>query len=94
MPQLLIKTKKTMLEKLFNKTIPEHYDNVINGDKLNAQELLNYLLELNQDNDLSQIQVNFRYSDDSEVFEVSKVEEDLFDEETNNNLQSIVLKVK
>ena len=83
-----------MLEKLFNKTIPEHYDNVIKGEKLNAQELLDYLLELNQDNDLSQIQVNFRYSDDSEVFEVSKVEEDLFDEETNNNLQSIVIKVK
>ena len=82
-----------MLEKDFSWCNDSGYNDVFNKN-LNAQELLDYLLELNQDNDLSQIEVNFRYSDDSEVFEVSKVEEDLFDEETNNKLESIVLKVK
>ena len=62
--------------------------------KLNAQELLEYLIELSLENDLSNIQVNYRYSDDSDVYEVSMVEEDLFDDITNNKLESIILKVK
>ena len=62
--------------------------------KLNAQELLEYLIELSLENDLSDIQVNYRYSDDSDVYEVSMVEEDLFDDITNNKLESIILKVK
>tara|TARA_A100001201_G_C4034625_1_gene184803 strand:- start:570 stop:767 length:198 start_codon:yes stop_codon:yes gene_type:complete len=62
--------------------------------KLNAQELLEYLIELSLENDLSNIQVNYRYSDDSDVYEVSMVEEDLFDDITNNRLESIILKVK
>ena len=47
-----------------------------------------------KDNDLSKIQVNYRYSNDSDIYEVSIVEEDLYDEETNNKLESIVLKIK
>ena len=62
--------------------------------KLKALELLEYLIELSLENDLSNIQVNYRYSDDSDVYEVSMVEEDLFDDITNNKLESIILKVK
>ena len=62
--------------------------------KLNAKQLFDYLTELKKDNDLSNIQVNYRYSNDSDVYEVSIVEEDLYDEETNNKLESIVLKIK
>lgn len=63
-------------------------------NKLNAQELLEYLIDLDSENNLSNIQVNFRYSDDSDVHEVSMLEEDLFDEITNNKLESIILKTK
>ena len=50
-------------------------------EKLNAKQLFDYLTELKKDNDLSNIQVNYRYSDNSDVYEVSVVEEDLFDKE-------------
>ena len=63
-------------------------------EKLNAKQLFDYLTELRKDNDLSKIQVNYRYSNDSDIYEVSIVEEDLYDEETNNKLESIVLKIK
>ena len=63
-------------------------------EKLNAKQLFDYLTELKKDNDLSNIQVNYRYYDNSDVYEVSVVEEDLFDKETNNKLESIVLKIK
>tara|TARA_R100000388_G_scaffold31667_3_gene24789 strand:+ start:1761 stop:1955 length:195 start_codon:yes stop_codon:yes gene_type:complete len=62
--------------------------------KLNAKQLLEYLMELSLDNDLSNVQVNYRFSDDADVYEISKVEEDLYDEITNNKLQSIILKIK
>tara|TARA_R100000353_G_scaffold9959_1_gene11191 strand:+ start:3467 stop:3661 length:195 start_codon:yes stop_codon:yes gene_type:complete len=62
--------------------------------KLNAQELLEYLMDLSLDFDLSNVQVNYRFSDDSDVYEISKVEDDLYDEMTNNKLQSIILKTK
>tara|TARA_R110001592_G_scaffold51891_1_gene159334 strand:+ start:906 stop:1100 length:195 start_codon:yes stop_codon:yes gene_type:complete len=62
--------------------------------KLTAKELLEYLIDLSTENDLSNIQVNFRHSDDEDVHQVSIVEEDLYDELTNNKLQSIVLKIE
>ena len=62
--------------------------------KLNAQELLEYLMDLSLDIDLSNVQVNYRFSDDSDVYQISKVEDDLYDEMTNNKLQSIILKIK
>ena len=62
--------------------------------KLTAQKLLEYLIDLADENDLSNIQVNYRYSDDMDVYEVSMVEEDLFDDITNNKLESIILKTK
>jgi hypothetical protein len=63
-------------------------------EKLNAKQLFDFLTELRKNNDLSKIQVNYRYSNDSDVYEMSLVEEDLFDDKTNNKLESIVLKVK
>ena len=62
---------------------------------MNAQELLEFLQELEQDGvDLSQVSVNYRHDDDSDVEVVRFVGEDLFDEETNSVLTSIVLQCK
>jgi hypothetical protein len=62
---------------------------------MNAQELLEFLRELEQDGvDLSQVSVNYRHDDDSDVEVVRFVGEDLFDEETNSVLTSIVLQCK
>ena len=59
---------------------------------MNAQKLLEFLQELEQDGvDLSQVSVNYRHDDDSDVDVVRFVGEDLFDEETNSVLTSIVL---
>ena len=43
---------------------------------------------------LDNVDVNFRYSDDSDVYMVGFVEEDLFDAETNSIIESIILKVE
>jgi hypothetical protein len=60
---------------------------------LTAQKLFDYLSRLKDDgNDLSKISVNYRYDDDSDVESCSVVGEDLFDEETNSILESIILK--
>ena len=61
---------------------------------MNAKKLLDYLLELKKENDLSIIKLNFRYSECSDVYEITKVEEDLKDSKTNNILNSIIFKVK
>ena len=59
---------------------------------MNAQKLLEFLQELEQDGvDLSQVSVNYRHDDDSDVEVVRFVGEDLFDQETNSILESIVL---
>jgi hypothetical protein len=59
---------------------------------MNAQKLLEFLLELKTDGvDLSQVSVNYRDNDDSDVEVVTFVGEDLFDQETNSILESIVL---
>lgn len=61
---------------------------------MNVKKLLDYLLELKKENDLSIIKLNFRYSECSDVYEITKVEEDLKDSKTNNILNSIIFKVK
>ena len=54
--------------------------------------ILEFLQELEQDGvDLSQVSVNYRDNDDSDVEVVTFVGEDLFDQETNSILESIVL---
>ena len=61
---------------------------------MNVKKLLDYLLELKKENDLSIIKLNFRYSECSDVYEITKVEEDLKDSKTNYILNSIIFKVK
>jgi hypothetical protein len=59
---------------------------------MNAQKLLEFLLELKADGvDLSKVSVNYRYDSDSDVEVVKYVGEDLFDPRTNSILESIVL---
>ena len=58
---------------------------------LNANELLDYLLELKSyDLDLNKITLHYRTDEDSEVELITGVCEDLFDEETNSVLESIL----
>lgn len=58
---------------------------------MNAKKLLKYLQKLEkQGNDLSKITLNYRYDSDSDVQEITFVDEDLFDEETNSILESII----
>ena len=62
---------------------------------MKAQKLLKFLLELESDGvDLSKVSVNYRYDSDSDVEVVKYVGEDLFDQETNSILESIVLQSK
>ena len=68
-------------------------------NKLNAQELFDFLCFVKVDVEscggkLEDVEVNYRYDDDSDVRDISKVEEDLFDAETNDRIESIILKTK
>jgi hypothetical protein len=59
---------------------------------MNAKALLQFLTELEkQGNDLRLINVLYREDFDSDVQEINFVEEDLYDEQSNSVLQSIVL---
>jgi hypothetical protein len=59
---------------------------------MNAKALLQFLTELEkQGNDLRLINVLFREDLNSEVQDINFVEEDLYDEQSNSVLQSIVL---
>ena len=57
---------------------------------MNAKELLEFLLGIQQTQDLSEIKLNYRYDYDSDVVPIIAVEELYFDEETNNTLTDIV----
>lgn len=41
---------------------------------------------------LDDVDVNFRFCDDSDVHQIKHVEEDLFDSTTNNIVESIIFK--
>jgi hypothetical protein len=60
---------------------------------MTAKQLINKLEKICQENmvETKDVQINFRWSDDSDVFRIKKAEEDLFDAETNNILESICL---
>lgn len=58
---------------------------------MRANELLNYLLELDKTNDLSKVEVYYRTDRDANEERVWHVEEDLYDEENNSELISIML---
>ena len=58
---------------------------------LTAQELYDYLTELEDYGiDLNNISLHYRTDDDSDVELICGVCEDLFDAETNNQLESIL----
>ncbi len=58
---------------------------------LNAEHLHKFLTDLKKrGEDLSHITIGYRFDYDSDVQECSSVEEDLYDNETNNRLTSIV----
>lgn len=60
---------------------------------MSAKQLIQKLTKICNENGVNpkDVQVNFRWSDDSDVWRVKTAEEDLFDEETNNTLTSICL---
>ena len=57
---------------------------------MRANELLTYLLELDKAHDLSKVEVYYRTDRDSNEERVWHVEEDLYDEENNSELISIM----
>mgnify|MGYP003115011590 CR=1 FL=1 len=60
---------------------------------MNAQDLidgLNYIAK-NHDVKLTELEVNYRYDFDSNVEDVGYLFEDLYDEDTNSILKSVVL---
>lgn len=60
--------------------------------QLTAQKLLEFLQTMErQGHNLKKVVVNYRADRDSDVERIEEVEEDLFDEVTNNRLESIVL---
>lgn len=64
----------------------------LNEKGMKAKQLLTYLQDLeNHGIDLENVDVNFREDYDSDVIKVNHVAEDLYDEETNSVLESIVL---
>jgi len=63
-----------------------------NTTQLTARQLLDFLLDCARNGaDLDKVVVNYRHDFDSDVMPVMLVEEDLYDSETNNVLESIVL---
>ena len=66
---------------------------------MKADELKDFLIELENDlkynnRNLGDVDVNFRYSDNSDVYKIGFIEEDLFDDETNKIVESIILKIE
>ena len=57
---------------------------------MNAKELLEFLLGIQETQDLSEIKLNYRHDYDSDVVNIISVEELYFDDETNNTLTDIV----
>lgn len=60
---------------------------------MKAQQLINKINRICKDNGVSPktVDVNFRWSEDSDVWQLKRVEEDLFDAKTNKTLTSITL---
>jgi len=63
-----------------------------NKKPLTAKKLLTFLLDLESDGvDLKNVNVLYRHDRDDDEYNVYEVEEDLFDEDTNKILTSIML---
>jgi hypothetical protein len=60
---------------------------------MKAQTLINRILKACKENGVNpcDVEINYRHSNDSDVYPVKHVWEDLFDEKTNKTLESISL---
>ncbi len=66
---------------------------------MKANKIKTFLLRLEHElkynnRTLNDVDVNFRFDDDSEVHQIKSIEEDLFDSTTNSIVESIILKIK
>ena len=61
-----------------------------NKKPLTAKKLLEFLLETQKEFDLSNVHIYYRYDRDSDEEVVYEVEEDLYDEDDNTTLTSIM----
>ena len=61
-----------------------------NKKPLTAQKLLEFLLETQTQHDLRDIHIYYRYDRDSDEETIYEAEEDLYDEEDNSTLTSIM----
>jgi hypothetical protein len=64
---------------------------------MNANKLKKFLLDLEKkikpyNRTLKDVDVNFRYSENSDVYRVNTIENDLYDSEKNKIVESIILK--
>jgi hypothetical protein len=65
---------------------------------MKASKIKTFLLEIEEElkyknRTLEDVDVNFRFCDDSDVHQIQYVEEDLFDPITNNIVESIIFKI-
>ena len=66
---------------------------------MKANKLLKFLLKIEKDikvynRTLEDVNLNFRFSYNSDFYKIKNVEEYLFDSTTNNILESIIFKIK
>ena len=64
---------------------------------MNANKLKKFLLDLEKEikpynRTLKDVDVNFRYSENSDVYRFNTIENDLYDSEKNKIVESIILK--
>tara|TARA_R100000655_G_scaffold27638_3_gene56258 strand:- start:633 stop:839 length:207 start_codon:yes stop_codon:yes gene_type:complete len=64
---------------------------------MNANKLKKFLLDLEKEikpynRTLKDVDVNFRYSENSDVYKVNSIENDLYDSEYNKIVESIIFK--
>jgi len=64
---------------------------------MNANKLKKFLLDLEEEikpygRTLKDVDVNFRYSENSDVYKVNSIENDLYDSEYNKIVESIIFK--
>ena len=66
---------------------------------MKASEIKTFLSRIEEElkhnnRNLEDVDVNFRFCDDSDVHRIKYVEEDLFDSATNKIVESIIFKIK
>ena len=66
---------------------------------MKASKIKTFLFEIEEElkyknRTLEDVDVNFRFSDDSDICQMKDVETDLFDSTTNNIVESIIFRIK